>query len=215
MAVNNFITVSTYQYEERMKSEKEIKMIESNVKNYLKDGLIKKGNYTYLTDFYLKNAKKTLQTANALMQISDKKELKKLLGFLDDFETYLWVIVSSYYSMFYALNSLLSKNGLKVGDKIAHKVSLDVFYIYFIKNDKIAKELFELYEEAKEDSMDLTKYSEQAENLSIDLENEMFKRSKFQYEMSESIKRSHALTSLRRAKEFFNKLEAVINISSL
>lgn len=72
-----------------MKSEKEIKIIESNINLYLREGLIKKGEYNYLTEFYIKTAKKTLQTSDALMQISENIEIKKKLGLLDDFETYL------------------------------------------------------------------------------------------------------------------------------
>lgn len=100
-----------------MKTEKEIKIIEANIQLYLKDGLIKKGDYESLKEFYLETAKKTLQTSDALMQISENNELKKKLNLLDSFETYLWVITSSYYSMFYILNALFAKNGIKLSIK--------------------------------------------------------------------------------------------------
>ncbi len=193
-----------------MKTEKETKIIESNINIYQRDGLFKKGEYSNLIDFYVKTARKTLQTADTLMQISDNNELKKKLGLLDDFETYLWVITTSYYSMFYIINALFSKHGIKIGDKIAHKVASDVLYFYFIKNNKIAKELFEVYEEAKGQAMDLISYSEQAEKLFQDLEYERDKRHKFQYNMTESIKRSYAQTSLKRAKDFINEIEVLI-----
>lgn len=193
-----------------MKTEKEIKIIESNIDIYLKEGLLKKGDYTYLIEFYIKTAKKTLQTADALMQISENDELKRKLGLLDDFETYLWIITTSYYSMFYIVNALFSKRGIKLGDKIVHKVASDAFYFYFIKNNKIAKELFEIYEEAKGQAMDLVSYSEQAEKLFQDLEYERDKRHRFQYDMTESIKRSYAQTSLKRAKDFINEIELLI-----
>lgn len=193
-----------------MKTEKENKIIESNINIYQRDGLFKKGEYSNLIEFYINAAKKTLQTADSLMQISEDNELKKKLGLLDNFETYLWVITTSYYSMFYMVNALLSKNGIKLGDKIVHKVASDVFYFYFIKNKKIAKGLFEAYEEAKGQAMDLISYSEQAEKLFQDLEFEREKRHKFQYNMTESIKRSYAETSLKRAKDFINEIEVLI-----
>ncbi len=193
-----------------MKTEKENKIIESNINIYQKEGLFKKGEYSNLTGFYVKNAEKTLQTADTLMQISENNELKKKLGLLDDFETYLWVITTSYYSMFYILNALFSKQGIKLGEKIVHKVASDVFYFYFIKNNKIAKELFEIYEEAKGQAMDLISYSEQAEKLFQDLEYEREKRRRFQYNMTESIKISYAQTSLRRAKDFINEIKILI-----
>ena len=49
--------------------------------------------------------------------------------------------------MFYAVNALFSKNGIKISDKIAHKVSSDVSYFYFIQNHKIARKMFEIYED--------------------------------------------------------------------
>lgn len=194
----------------KMKTEKELRIIESNVKDYSEEGLFKKGDYNYLVEFYLKTAKKTLQTADVLMQISENNEIKKKLGLLDDFETYLWVITASYYSMFYSVNALFSKNGIKIGKKIVHKVTSDVFYFYFIKNNKIAKELFEIYEETKVQAMDLINYSEEAEKLFQDLESERDKRHKFQYNMTKNIKKSYAETSLKRAKDFFNELELLI-----
>ena len=194
----------------RMKTKEEIKIIESNVNNYIKEGLFKKGDYAHLTEFYLRTAKKTLQTADALMQISEDNELKKKLSLLDDFETYLWVITASYYSMFYIVNAFFSKNSIKIGEKIVHKVTSDVFYLYFVKNNKIAKELFEIYEEIKGEAMDLISYSEQAEKLFQDLEYEREKRHKFQYNTTKNIKRGYAQTSLKRAKEFVNEIELLL-----
>jgi uncharacterized protein (UPF0332 family) len=155
-----------------MITDKEIKIIESNVRNYEREGYFKKGNYKHLTEFYLKNARKTFQTADVLLQVSENVDIKKMLGLLDDFETYLWVVTSSYYSMFYMVNALLSEKGYKLGDKIVHKVASDVFYFYFVKNNKIERYLFDIYEEAKGDALDLINYSEQAQKLFSDLENE-------------------------------------------
>ncbi len=188
------------------------KEIENNVKHYQSEELFKKGDYGYLTNFYLDNAKKSLSTAEALFRISEDKELKKTLGLLDSFETHLWVITTAYYSMFYAVNALFSKNGIKVGDKIAHKITSDLFYFYFIQNNKLAKRLFEIYEEAKDEALELTdtKYPGLAEELSKNLFYEMGKRHRFQYNMLESIKRGYAKTSLSRALEFVNQIEVVI-----
>lgn len=189
-----------------MKNEK----IKSNIRIYLEEGLFKKGDYGQLTEFYLNNAKRTLSTSDALMQLSDKSSLKESFSLLEDFETYMWVITTSYYSMFYALNALFSNNGIKIGDRIAHKVSCDLFYHYFVMNNKIAKEMFEIYEEAKDTALDLAAYSEKAEELSQNLEFEMAKRHKFQYNMTATVKRSQAQTSLKRAIEFVNEIEVLI-----
>lgn len=194
-----------------MRTEEEIRKIESNIRAYLEDGLFRKGDYRFLADFYLKTAKKTLLTADALMQLSENKELKQKLKLLDDFETYLWVVTTSYYSMFYAVNGLFAKHGIKIGDRIAHKVTSDVFYHHFIRNNKIARELFEIYEEAKERAMDLasTAYQGEAEELSQHLESEMRKRHKFQYNMTKTVKRGYAQTSLKRAVQFITQIEVL------
>lgn len=195
-----------------MKNKNKDKEIGNNVKHYQHEELFKKGDYDHLTKFYLDNAKKSLSTAETLFRISEEKELKKTLGLLDSFETYLWVITTAYYSMFYAVNALFSKNGIKVGDKIAHKVTSDLFYFYFIQNDRLAKRLFEIYEEVKEEALELTdtKYPWLAKELSKNLSYEMGKRHRFQYNMLESTKRSYAKTSLDRAVEFVNQIEIVI-----
>ena len=67
---------------------KRIKQAESNFKNYLNEGKIKKidkfDNLIYET--YLRNARESLNVANQLFENKTSS---------------LWVVVSSYYSMFY------------------------------------------------------------------------------------------------------------------
>jgi len=63
-----------------------------------------------------------------------------------DFEGYLWVIVSSYYSMFYAATALLASQGIRATGQIVHKVTRDALIHFFVSNEKLAK-LLEQYEE--------------------------------------------------------------------
>jgi len=69
-----------------MISEKELKVLESNIGIYQREGLYKRGDYGNLVEFYLKTAEKTLQTADALTQISENSEIKKKLGLLEILE---------------------------------------------------------------------------------------------------------------------------------
>lgn len=69
-----------------MKTNREV---ENNIKSYLQEGLFKRGEYNYLTDFYLDNARRSLSTAEALFRLSENNKLKKLFKLLDDFETHL------------------------------------------------------------------------------------------------------------------------------
>jgi len=84
--------------------------------------------------------------------------------------------------------------------------------LFFIENSKLAKKLFEIYEELKEEVVGLinTKYSKISEELSYNLDYERGKRHKFQYSMNLSIKKSYVQTSLKRAIEFVNKIELVV-----
>ena len=86
-----------------------------NVKTYLTDGLLKTGDKdaSKFVDFFMSNAESSLRTASILQEISDQDSLKQTLKTGSDFEAYLWVIVSSYYSMFYSATALLGKTRCK------------------------------------------------------------------------------------------------------
>ena len=88
---------------------KRIEEAKRNFKVYLQDGLIKKQNFNKnIFDIYMKNSQESLEVAQLL------KETQK---------SDLWVIVSSYYSMFYIANAYFLTLNYKVGHKIAHKVT--------------------------------------------------------------------------------------------
>ncbi len=111
----------------------------------------------------------------------------------------LWVIVSSYYSMFYLANAVLYKLGYKVGDKIAHKITSDALIV--LVKDKLSTYILNEYEIASEEALLISN------NLIENYDFERIKRSKLQYESTEEIKISKARTSLDRAKRFALELE--------
>ena len=170
-----------------MLDEKRIKEAESNVRQYLQDNLLKKQTNETAKAMYIENADLSLETAKKLLALESK-----------DYHPYLWVIVPSYYSMYYIANAVLLKLGYKVGEKVSHKVTADAI-IVFVKN-KLKKNLLEEYENAQEAALELM--SQRADVLLKSLDEEREKRSKFQYQMDEQAKRGKAVTSLERAKEF-------------
>jgi uncharacterized protein (UPF0332 family) len=197
-----------------MIDEKRIEEAKRNVKRYIADGLLKVNDKEIknFIDFYLKNSETSLQTASLLFQISTDEKLKEELKISKDFECYLWVIVSSYYSMFYMALALLATEGIRVGKEIVHKVTADALINFFIANEKLAK-LLEDYEEMRKDVMELLGKEElkrKARELISDYEYERRKRSKFQYEIGVSAKQSYAQTSLERAKNFFFEIRKLI-----
>ena len=118
----------------------------------------------------------------------------------------LWVVVISYYSMYYMANAVLYKMGYKVGHKISHKVTSDAL-IVFIRN-KLKKSLFEDFEEAKEEALDIM--GRKTDDIIESFDKEMEKRSIFQYESTEQIKQAKAKTSLDRAKTFIFEMKKLI-----
>lgn len=177
-----------------MLDEKRIKEAESNIRRYLQDYLLKKQTNETAKAMYVENANLSLETARKLLALETK-----------DYHPYLWVIVTSYYSMYYIANAVLLKLGYKVGDKVSHKVTADAI-IVFVRN-KLKKNLLEEYENVREDALEIM--SQRADALLKSLDEEREKRSKFQYQMDELAKRGKAVTSLERAKEFvfeMNKL---------
>ncbi len=197
-----------------------IQEAEKNIPRYIEDNLMSKSDeHKKLVSFYLKTSKTSLRVAEILFNLSKKEEDKNKLFLEEDFECYLWVIVSSYYSMFYIANAALAKLGIKVGDKIAHKITSDCLFFYFIKAEKLAKHYFEEYFSSMEEALDvmgvdekMTKkeFQQKALDLIQTFNYERGKRGKFQYRTTETIKESYALTSLNRARKFFEEIEKVI-----
>lgn len=189
-----------------------------NVKQYVDDGLLKLNDKDSprFVGFFMTNAESSLRTASVLQQISDEDSLKETLKVGSNFESYLWVIVSSYYAMFYAATAILAKQGIKVSGQIVHKVTADALIHFFASNEKLAK-LLEQYEEAQTVGLELIgreelmkKMQKKADELIISYEGERKKRSKFQYDIGVQAKRGYAQTSLERARTFVFEINKLI-----
>ncbi|MGD0204571.1 MAG: hypothetical protein ABSC20_11795 [Candidatus Bathyarchaeia archaeon] len=189
-----------------------------NVKQYVDDGLLKLNDKDSprFVGFFMTNAESSLRTASVLQQISDEDSLKETLKVGSNFESYLWVIVSSYYAMFYAATAILAKQGIKASGQIVHKVTADALIHFFASNEKLAK-LLEQYEEAQTVGLELIgreelmkKMQKKADELIISYEGERKKRSKFQYDIGVQAKRGYAQTSLERARTFVFEINKLI-----
>ena len=172
--------------------EKRIKEAEKNVKAYLEEGFIKKTALNkQIINILLTNAKESLIVAEEV----HKKNVSDL-----------WVIVCSYYSMYYYANAVLLKLGYKVGEKIVHKVTSDALVV-FVRN-KLKNYLIEDYEATKEEALNLAGI--RADNLIESFDLERNKRGFIQYKTITSEKQSKAKTSLQRAKEFAKEMEKLL-----
>ena len=167
-----------------MLTDKRIKEAESNVKSYIEDGLLKKAIMDkQVINILLRNAKESLRVADEVY----KQNLSEL-----------WVIVCSYYAMFYYANAVIFMLGYKIGDKIVHKVTSDALIVYV--KGKLKESFIEEYEETKEEALNLAGLK--ADALIESFEYERNKRSLIQYKTIEIEKQTKAKTSLQRAKEF-------------
>ena len=177
-----------------MLNEKRLKEAESNVKGYLEDGLIwkYKNSRQEILETYQRNYQESLDVAQKLFE----QNLSNL-----------WIIVISYYSMYYITNAVLYKIGYKIGSKISHKVTADAL-IVFVRN-KLKKNLLEDYEQAKEEALEII--GRKTDEIIESFDREMEKRSTFQYESTEEIKRTKANTSLERAKRFVFEMKKLLS----
>jgi len=173
-----------------MLDKERIKAAEGNVKRYLEEGLLNKHVFKEeIFTVFANNAQDSIETAGFL---SENKKSD------------LWIIVTSYYSMFYIASAILLKLGYKVGDKIPHKVTSDAL-IVFARN-KLKSRLIEEYEEAQSEVFAGMK----ADALLDEFDKERAKRNAFQYETTEVEKHSKAKTSLLRAKNFIFEMEKLL-----
>ena len=178
-----------------MIDKKRIKEARQNFAQYLQEGLIKKENNETAKAMYAKNADLSLNLAEECMNSTLKP--------------YIWVVVISYYSMFYIANAVLLELGYKTGDKVVHKVTQDALIV--LVRDKIRKGLLEEYENAKEDALEIA--SIKSDEIIAFYGLEMDKRSRFQYNMTESIQEQKANTSLNRAKQFMLEMKKLLPLS--
>lgn len=166
----------------------DIKKAKNNYDKYLQDGLLKKVYFKKIVyDTYMNNSLESLEVA---IHLSSNNKSN------------LWIIVSSYYAMFYIASAYVYKRGYKTTGKIIHQVINESLIVLGIKD--LTMKIIEEYEEEK------IKASGLAQGIIENLNYEKQKRSVFQYETTEKIKQSKANTSLRRAKEFVQLFREIL-----
>jgi uncharacterized protein (UPF0332 family) len=177
-----------------MLDKKTIEEARTNVRRYLDSGQLAQEKFQEIVfKVLIDNSRESLETADFLAKNNKSK---------------LWMIVCSYYSMFYIANAVLYKLGYKVGDQTPHKVTSDALIVYV--KDKLRGSLLDDYEEIKEEAMLLAQ--NKAEGLIENFDKEREKRSRIQYRTEEIEKTAKANTSLQRAKEFVKEMEKLLLI---
>ncbi len=175
-----------------MLNEQRIKEAKSNIKQYLADELLRKEPFKQIVfDTYMKNHQESLFLAEHL-------STNKL--------SHLWIVVISYYSMFYIANAVIYKLGYKIGDKLAHKITADAL-IEWVRT-KLKVSFLEDYATAQEEALELA--GNRADMVIESFDQERKKRSFFQYETTDEIKAGKAATSFERAKQFSTEMHKLL-----
>ena len=193
----------------QMLEDKKIEEARRNAIKSINSGNIVKTKESNYVDFFIKNAKDSLDSAKVLFDISTNETIKNSLG-TPNFNGFLWVINSSYYSMFYMARALLENIGVKIKtDESVHFLVFNALIYYFYSNRKLEKHFIEDFEDAQEESSEIMG-REKAKEMIGDYSNEKEKRAKFTYEIGEIAMKSKAETSLKRAKKFNEEVRKIL-----
>src|SRR3989338_9148090 len=191
-----------------MVDDKKKEEIQKRVQHYLNEGILEKGNKEFV-EFFLENAKKSLETAELLYEISTKEEMQKNMHY-PNFDGLLWVINASYYSMFYITRALLENKGIKLKAEYSiHALTFDALLYYFYLTGKIQKHFIDAYTEAKEEVRELLG-KEKDKELIESYSAEKKKRGTFTYSLGAVVLQGKAKTSLERARYYNQTIRKMI-----
>lgn len=140
-----------------------------------------------------------LALAQGLFKISTDDKIKDVLDYPKEITFFDWVIVSSYYSIFHAAQSLLGIKQVKITGRL-HHATLISFAKHYIMNNELAEELFLIYEDAEKKANEL---------LEI-IEEEKQKRGMFQYHRLSKDNLEPAKESVENAKTFLEAIQEVL-----
>ena len=192
-----------------MLDKKEIRLIKEGAEKSIKNGEIVQGKKEQFIHFFLKNASDSLETAKLLFEVSTKENIQNSMG-MPKFNGFLWVINSSYYSMFYTARALLDSRGISIkAENSVHTATFNALFYYFYLNGKLERKFIEDLKEAGEEAFEILgkeKAKEFIENYSSEKE----KRSRFTYDLGEIAIKGKAETSLNRAKKFNEEARKII-----
>lgn len=192
-----------------MIDDKKLREAESRVKHYFRDGIIITKQKKEFTDFFLANSDKSLNSANALYDLSTDNDMQKKTGYFG-FDGFLWVVNACYYSMFYMARALLENSGIRIkSDLSVHSITFDAVINFFYLNGNLQKRIIEDFAEAKEEANELLG-KQKADQLIEDYFWEKGKRATFTYNTKDIVIRSKAKTSVERAKRFNQEIRKIL-----
>ncbi len=192
-----------------MLDDKKIEEARRNAVKSINSGAIIKTSESRYVDFFIKNAKDSLDSAKILFDISTNERTKNTLG-MPNFNGFLWVINSGYYSMFYMARALLESIGVKIkSEESIHFLVFNALVYYFYSTGKLEKHFIEDFENAQEESSEIIG-REKAKEMIGNYSSEKEKRARFTYEIGKIAMKNKAETSLRRAIKFNEEVRKIL-----
>ncbi|MFH1636948.1 MAG: hypothetical protein ABIB71_00820 [Candidatus Woesearchaeota archaeon] len=195
-----------------MIEDKDIANSRKIIQDLIKNNWIVSSDDSFV-NFFLTKSETSLQTAQALLGISQTGKLKQELNLPSEYDAYMWVVNSAYYSMFYAATSLLAKYNHRIKIKQGtHSLTYHALVYYFLDSGKLARHILEQYKKAEQEVSELLQVSElEARKHLESVKFELYKRQEFTYYMGKVAERSKAVTSISRAKEFLTLAKELIS----
>jgi uncharacterized protein (UPF0332 family) len=153
--------------------------------------------------FFLAKAINSLQISKRLLKLAEEENL----------DTYMWVINTSYYSMFFATICLLAHFNKKIKSEIGiHKLTYHALVYYFvIEDNKLQKHFIEEYKDTYDDAEQMLQITEEkAISLIENFKFEHVKREQFTYDVGRVAEKNKATTSAQRAEEFLTQIRLML-----
>src|SRR3989344_542092 len=161
-----------------MLEDKKIEEAKKNAVKGINSGMIIKNKESKYVDFFIKNAKDSLDSAKVLFDVSVNEKTKNTFG-MPNFNGFLWVINSSYYSMFYLARALLESFGVKIKtDESVHFLVFNALVYYFYSTGRLERHFVEDFGDAQEESSEILG-KEKAKEMISNYSSEKEKRAKF------------------------------------
>lgn len=176
-----------------------IDILKKKIDGYLqKEQLLKNQEYAKLEKPFLTKARRNFAVANLLFKISEQEELKKVLTLASDFNSYDWVIIVSYYSMYVSALAALARLSFKSKSHAATIAVLEYNYIHQQKSLEVKH------------IQQLTKAYALSEELINKLIQTKTRRETAQYDATPAISRENAASALEDAEMFITKIEEIL-----
>ncbi len=178
--------------------------VEIEVKSYKADDKIKIMFPDEIwTKHHFSKANYNLRIARINFNLNEHKDFIKKLEKTEEsdpeFNTYEWVIIMSYYSMFHSINALLRKIGVRVGKQYAHEITINLLLYYFYFTKIIEEELLKIYKNAEE----------KARGLVVSYIFAKEERTKYQYKVNLESQKEDAEKILDDAVNFVGRLKDI------